>query len=59
MDYNDVTRILTVVNMDGSIWEFSGVPREIYYGMPTGITAILYIRHKLYGRYSFREIPTS
>jgi hypothetical protein len=52
MNYDDHTRILEVQLMDGERWLFHGVPREIYYGLPTGQNALLYIKHKVYGRFA-------
>lgn len=58
--YCDERRIVQIVHKNGGlVEEFHGVPYDLFYGYPSGPTAPLAIRQKLWGRFLYRIVPAS
>lgn len=54
-DYADDTRELTIAFKSGSVYVYSGVPREVYEGLTGAISPGRYFQSSIKDAYSYRR----
>jgi len=56
--YNAETRVLRVVFVSGLVYDYSGVPEEVYRAMKATISKGSFLNNEIKGKYPFEKVDT-
>jgi hypothetical protein len=56
IDYDEAGKILTITFKDGAAYAYTGVPRDVFFGIQHASSAGSYFYRQIRGRYPYSEI---
>lgn len=56
IEYDEQARIMTITFKDGAAYSYTGVPRDVYFGIQHSPSAGSYFYRQIRGRFPYQEV---